>query len=151
MEWDDFLTFATLAVVFAPLFFPSSDPNTALLASLATFGVGMVVRPLGVCYFWLNGRSHWLKAGIYKHHRINGVCASLRSFLAYLCTSRDLGTHHACELALTSRILRIGPARHSVFYPTNRLIKKLPISRRISILGVAGTFLDFSCASDDCF
>ena len=51
LEWYDFLTFATLAVVFAPLFFPSSDPNTALLASLATFGVGMVVRPIGAALF----------------------------------------------------------------------------------------------------
>ena len=51
LEWYDFLTFATLAVVFAPLFFPSTDPNTALLASLATFGVGMVVRPIGAAIF----------------------------------------------------------------------------------------------------
>lgn len=51
LEWYDFLTFATLAVVFAPLFFPSSDPNAALLASLATFGVGMVVRPMGAALF----------------------------------------------------------------------------------------------------
>ena len=51
LEWYDFLTFATLAVVFGPLFFPYSDPNTALLASLATFGVGMVVRPLGAAFF----------------------------------------------------------------------------------------------------
>ncbi len=51
LEWYDFLTFATLAVVFAPLFFPSTDPNTALLASLATFGVGMVVRPVGAALF----------------------------------------------------------------------------------------------------
>ena len=51
LEWYDFLTFATLAVVFAPLFFPSSDPSTALLASLATFGVGMVVRPIGAAIF----------------------------------------------------------------------------------------------------
>jgi MFS family permease len=51
LEWYDFLTFATLAVVFGPLFFPSSDPNTALLASLATFGVGMVVRPIGSAIF----------------------------------------------------------------------------------------------------
>jgi MFS family permease len=51
LEWYDFLTFATLAVVFAPLFFPSSDPTTALLASLATFGVGMVVRPIGAAIF----------------------------------------------------------------------------------------------------
>ena len=51
LEWYDFLTFATLAVIFAPLFFPSSDPSTALLASLATFGVGMVVRPIGAAIF----------------------------------------------------------------------------------------------------
>jgi MFS family permease len=51
LEWYDFLTFATLAVVFGPLFFPSSDPSTALLASLATFGVGMVVRPIGAAIF----------------------------------------------------------------------------------------------------
>ncbi len=51
LEWYDFLAFATLAVVFAPLFFPSSDPVTGLLASLATFGAGMVVRPLGAAFF----------------------------------------------------------------------------------------------------
>lgn len=51
LEWYDFLTFATLAVVFGPLFFPSNDPSTGLLASLATFGVGMVVRPIGAAIF----------------------------------------------------------------------------------------------------
>ncbi len=51
LEWYDFLTFATLAVAFAPLFFPSSDPVTGLLASLATFGAGMIVRPLGAAFF----------------------------------------------------------------------------------------------------
>ena len=51
LEWYDFLTFATLAVVFGPLFFPSNDPTAGLLASLATFGVGMVVRPIGAALF----------------------------------------------------------------------------------------------------
>ena len=51
LEWYDFLTFATLAVAFGPLFFPATDPSTALLASLATFGVGMVVRPIGAALF----------------------------------------------------------------------------------------------------
>ena len=51
LEWYDFLTFATFAVAFAPLFFPSSDPVTGLLASLATFGAGMIVRPLGAAFF----------------------------------------------------------------------------------------------------
>jgi MFS family permease len=51
LEWYDFLTFATLAVIFGPLFFPSTDPVSSLLASLATFGVGMVVRPIGAALF----------------------------------------------------------------------------------------------------
>lgn len=51
LEWYDFLTFATLAVIFGPLFFPSSDPSAGLLASLATFGVGMIVRPIGAAIF----------------------------------------------------------------------------------------------------
>ena len=51
LEWYDFLTFATLAVLLGSLFFPSNDPNTGLLASLATFGVGMVVRPIGSALF----------------------------------------------------------------------------------------------------
>lgn len=51
IEWYDFLTFATLAVHFATLFFPPDDPVAGLLYSLATFGMGMVVRPLGAALF----------------------------------------------------------------------------------------------------
>lgn len=51
LEWYDFLTFASLAIYFSVLFFPPDDPVAALLASLATFGVGMLVRPLGAAIF----------------------------------------------------------------------------------------------------
>jgi len=51
IEWYDFLTFATLAIHFAVLFFPADDPVAGLLYSLATFGMGMVVRPLGAALF----------------------------------------------------------------------------------------------------
>jgi MFS family permease len=51
LEWYDFLTFASLATYFSVLFFPQENPIAALLASLATFGVGMLVRPLGAALF----------------------------------------------------------------------------------------------------
>ena len=51
LEWYDFLTFAALAVWFGPLFFPPDNPTAGLLASLATFGAGMIVRPLGAAFF----------------------------------------------------------------------------------------------------
>ncbi len=51
LEWYDFLTFASLATYFSTLFFPQENPVAAMLASLATFGVGMLVRPLGAALF----------------------------------------------------------------------------------------------------
>ncbi len=58
IEWYDFLTFASLAVHFASLFFPADDPVAGMLYSLATFGMGMVVRPLGAALFGSFGDRH---------------------------------------------------------------------------------------------
>lgn len=52
LEWFDFAVYGTLsATIFPALFFPSYSENTALLASFATFGAGMVARPLGGIVF----------------------------------------------------------------------------------------------------
>ncbi len=51
IEWYDFLTFGALAAYFGALFFPSGNPTAGLLQSLAIFGVGTVVRPLGSALF----------------------------------------------------------------------------------------------------
>ena len=52
IEFFDFYIYATAAVlVFPGLFFPSSDPATARLASLATFGIAFLARPIGSALF----------------------------------------------------------------------------------------------------
>jgi metabolite-proton symporter len=52
IEFFDFYIYATAAVlVFPKLFFPSSDPSTATLASLATFGIAFLARPIGSALF----------------------------------------------------------------------------------------------------
>ena len=52
IEFFDFYIYATAAVlVFPRLFFPSSDPATATLASLATFAIAFVARPIGSVLF----------------------------------------------------------------------------------------------------
>jgi metabolite-proton symporter len=52
IEFYDFYIYATAAVsVFPHLFFPKGDPTTALLASLATFGLAFVARPVGSVLF----------------------------------------------------------------------------------------------------
>ncbi len=47
LEFYDFLTYAYFALQIGRSFFPSSNPNASLLASLATFGVGFGMRPVG--------------------------------------------------------------------------------------------------------
>src|SRR5436853_6578931 len=50
-EYYDFYLYGTLAVFFGELFFPPGNERAALLASLATFGAGFGVRPLGAVVF----------------------------------------------------------------------------------------------------
>jgi len=52
IEFYDFYIYATAAIsVFPYLFFPKGNPTTALLASLATFGLAFVARPVGSILF----------------------------------------------------------------------------------------------------
>jgi MFS family permease len=50
-EWYDFYLYGSLAIFFGDLFFPPGNDRAALLASLATFGAGFGVRPLGAIVF----------------------------------------------------------------------------------------------------
>jgi MFS family permease len=50
-EWYDFYLYGSLAVFFGGLFFPATNETAQLLASLATFGAGFGVRPLGALVF----------------------------------------------------------------------------------------------------
>src|SRR6478672_11866266 len=47
LEFYDFLTFSYFAVYISRPFFPSGKPSAALLATLATFGAGVLTRPIG--------------------------------------------------------------------------------------------------------
>src|SRR5882672_8677311 len=52
IEFFDFYIYATAAVlVFPRLFFPSTDPASGVLASLATFAIAFIARPIGSAIF----------------------------------------------------------------------------------------------------
>jgi MFS family permease len=54
-EWYDFFVYGTLAALIGKLFFPASSDSAAFLKSLAVFGVGFGMRPVGALLFGVLG------------------------------------------------------------------------------------------------
>ncbi|MBV8576745.1 MAG: MHS family MFS transporter [Acetobacteraceae bacterium] len=62
LEYYDFFIYATAAsLVFPEIFFPSENPTVAIVASLATYGVGYVARPIGAFVLGYWGDTHGRK------------------------------------------------------------------------------------------
>src|SRR5262249_1287046 len=62
LEYYDFFIYATAAsLIFPQLFFPSDNPTIAIVASLATYGVGYVARPVGAFVLGYWGDTHGRK------------------------------------------------------------------------------------------
>jgi MFS family permease len=74
LEYYDFFIYATAAsLIFPQIFFPKGDPKTAIIASLATYGVGYVARPIGAFVL-----GHWGDTRGRKHVLV--VCMFLMGF-----------------------------------------------------------------------
>src|SRR5580704_3701173 len=62
IEWYDFYVFGSLTAVLAVKFYPPGNDTFALIAYLATFAVGFIVRPFGAIFFGrvgdLTGRKY---------------------------------------------------------------------------------------------
>src|SRR5437588_352207 len=74
LEYYDFFIYATAAsLIFPQIFFPSGNPTVAIVASLATYGVGYVARPIGAFVL-----GHWGDTRGRKHVLL--VCMFLMGF-----------------------------------------------------------------------
>jgi len=82
IEFFDFYIFATAAVlVFPHLFFPTSDPASALLQSFATFSIAFFARPLGAAVFGHYGDRIGRKATLVAALMTMGLSTVLIGFL----------------------------------------------------------------------
>ena len=62
LEYYDFFIYAqAAALVFPIIFFPSTNPQVAIVAAFATFGVGYVARPIGAFVLGHWGDTHGRK------------------------------------------------------------------------------------------
>jgi len=64
LEMYDFMVFGYFAAAIGGAFFPTGDPASALLKSLATFGAGFLMRPLGALVLGAYTDRHGRRAGL---------------------------------------------------------------------------------------
>lgn len=78
VEFYDFYVYSAAAVtVFPQLFFPQQNPTAALLASLATFGLAFVARPVGSILFGHFGDRLGRKSTLVASLLVMGVATFL--------------------------------------------------------------------------
>ncbi|WP_153573885.1 MFS transporter, partial [Pseudomonas aeruginosa] len=68
LEMYDFMVYGFYATAIAKTFFPGDNPFASLMLSLATFGAGFLMRPLGAVF---------LGAYIDRHGRRQGLIITL--------------------------------------------------------------------------
>lgn len=64
VEWVDWAVYTTFSSIFAHHFFPKGDPIAALLATLAIFAVGFIMRPVGAAVMGAYADRHGRKKGL---------------------------------------------------------------------------------------
>jgi MFS family permease len=78
IEWYDFLLYGQMAaIIFAKLYFPSSDPLTGTLQAFAVFAVGFAARPIGAAIFGHYGDRIGRKAALIATLLLTGLSTFL--------------------------------------------------------------------------
>jgi len=82
LEYYDFFIYAqAAALVFPNIFFPKTDPQIAIIAAFATFGVGYVARPIGAFVLGHWGDTHGRKNMLVLCMMLIGASTLLVAFL----------------------------------------------------------------------
>ncbi|RFU45020.1 MFS transporter [Paraburkholderia sp. DHOC27] len=130
----DFTVYSFSAVLIGQLFFPSANPAASLLLSLATFGAGFVMRPLGALWIGRLSDQRGRKAGMSVALMLMTVGTWM---MACLPTYASIG-FAAPLLMVVARLLQgfaaggeIGPASAS-------LMESVPYHRRCFMVSWRG-------------
>jgi metabolite-proton symporter len=88
VEFYDFYIYATAAaLVFGPLFFPSSDPGMEMLLSYASLGTAFIARPVGAWVFGHYGDRIGRKSTLVASLMMMGASTLLIAFLPTYATA----------------------------------------------------------------
>ena len=138
LEFYDFLTYSFFAAQIGRTFFPSSDPATSLLASLATFGAGFLMRPVGALIIGRMGDRIGRKPAMLLSFTLMGVAMI---GLALTPSYRMIGVA-APVLAILFRLVQGFALGGEIGPNTAYLIEAAPPHRR-------GLYVSFQYMSQD--
>ena len=135
LEWYDFIVFGFFAVIIARLFFPAESQYASLLLTMATFGVGFFMRPVGGILLGIYADRRGRKAsllliiglmtlaialiGFAPTYAAIGVAAPLLVVLARLLQGFSAGGEFA---SATSFLIETAPAQHRGFYGSWQMV-----------------------------
>jgi MFS family permease len=82
LEWYDFFLFGTTAaIVFAPLFFPGSDPVASTVSAFLSFSAAFIARPVGALIFGHVGDKYGRRGALVATVMIMGAASTLMGLL----------------------------------------------------------------------
>lgn len=127
LEYYDFFIYATAAsLVFPQIFFPSGNPTVAIVASLATYGVGYVARPIGAFVLGHWGDTHGRKTVLL-------VCMFLMGFstmaVGVLPTYQSVGVL-APVLLVAVRLIQGFAVAGEISGASSMILEHAPFGRR---------------------
>ena len=127
LEYYDFFIYATAAsLIFPQIFFPSTDPKVAIVASLATYGVGYVARPIGAFVLGHLGDTHGRK-------NVLLVCMFLMGFstmaVGILPTYQQVGWY-APALLVVLRLIQGFAVAGEISGASSMILEHAPFGRR---------------------
>jgi MFS family permease len=127
LEYYDFFIYASAAaLIFPQVFFPSDNPQIAIIASLATYGVGYIARPIGAFFLGHWGDTHGRKTVLL-------LCMFLMGFstmaVAFLPTYQQVGML-APILLVVLRLIQGFAVAGEISGASSMILEHAPFGRR---------------------
>src|SRR6201984_3199752 len=127
LEYYDFFIYATAAsLVFPQIFFPSENPAVAIIASLATYGVGYVARPIGAFVLGHWGDTHGRKTVLIVCMFLMGISTML---VGLLPTYQQVGVL-APVLLVILRLIQGFAVAGEISGASSMILEHAPFGRR---------------------
>lgn len=126
LEWYDFVVYGFLTIIIARLFFPAQSEYASLLLTMATFGVGFFMRPVGGILLGMYADRRGRKAAL---QMIIGLMTLAMAMIAFAPPYAAIGIA-APTIILLARLLQGFSTGGEFASATSFLVESAPPDRR---------------------